>query len=227
MALRAEACDLGGMNAGPLLQRVARVLAEHHLEGILIGNAGAALQGAPVTTMDLDFFFRDTPTNRRKLRAVARALGASILRPYYPVSSLFRVVRDDDGMQLDFLPAAHGIRSFEALRSRASQVDLGGAPLLAADLADIIRSKRGAGRPRDLAVLSVRRRRSMKNASKAKRANAEEKRRANAERRAVLAALRAESEADLRAQIRRLLALPMAERTHFLRVRLPGGGSAI
>jgi hypothetical protein len=42
-----------------------------------------------------------------------------------------------------------------------------------------------------------------------------------------LAALRRESEAVLRDQIRRLLARPMAERTHFLRVRLPGGGSAL
>jgi len=28
-------------------------------------------------------------------------------------------------------------------------------------------------------------------------------------------------------QIRRLLALPMNKRTHFLRVRLPGGGSSL
>lgn len=42
-----------------------------------------------------------------------------------------------------------------------------------------------------------------------------------------LAALRAESERDLIEQIRRLLALPMDRRTHFLRVRLPNGGSAL
>jgi hypothetical protein len=42
-----------------------------------------------------------------------------------------------------------------------------------------------------------------------------------------LAALRLESDLALRDQIRRLLARPMAERTHFLRVRLPGGGSAL
>jgi hypothetical protein len=39
--------------------------------------------------------------------------------------------------------------------------------------------------------------------------------------------LKKESEAALRDQIRRLLAKPMAERTHFLRSRLPGGGSAL
>lgn len=42
-----------------------------------------------------------------------------------------------------------------------------------------------------------------------------------------LAALKKESEAALRDQIRRLRDRPMAERTHFLRVRLPGGGSAL
>jgi hypothetical protein len=46
-------------------------------------------------------------------------------------------------------------------------------------------------------------------------------------RKAALAALRAESDYDLRDQIRRLLARPMAQRTHFLRKRLPGGGSAL
>lgn len=39
--------------------------------------------------------------------------------------------------------------------------------------------------------------------------------------------LRAESDRALIQQIRRLLALPPSKRTHFLRVRLPNGGSAL
>jgi hypothetical protein len=42
---------------------------------------------------------------------------------------------------------------------------------------------------------------------------------------AKLAALKRESERALVEQIRRLQALPMNKRTHFLRVRHPGGGS--
>jgi hypothetical protein len=38
------------------------------LEAILIGNAAAAIQGAPVTTVDFDFMFRATPANLAKLK---------------------------------------------------------------------------------------------------------------------------------------------------------------
>lgn len=135
--------------------RLAKLLEQHALEAILIGNAAAALQGAPVTTVDFDFFFRKTPVNLRKLKALADSLDASVLRPYYPVSGLFRIMNDDDGLQLDFMAAIHGVSSFASLRSRAVRFEFGGAGLLVAALSDIIKSKRAAGRPRDLAVLPL------------------------------------------------------------------------
>jgi predicted nucleotidyltransferase len=143
------------MNAEPLLCRIARVFAEHRLEAVMIGNAAAALHGAPVTTLDVDFMFRKTPANLRKLKAVATSLGATIFRPYYPSSDLFRVVNDERGIQLDFMCRLHGIRSFEGLRSRAVRVQFGERSLRIACLADIIKSKRAAGRDRDLAVLDI------------------------------------------------------------------------
>ena len=50
---------------------------------------------------------------------------------------------------------------------------------------------------------------------------------AEARRAKQLAALRVEGERELEDLIERLLAKPMHERTHFLRRRLPGGGSAL
>jgi predicted nucleotidyltransferase len=143
------------MDAKPILVEVARVLREEGLEAVLIGNAAAAIQGAPVTTIDADFLIRKTPANIAKLKRVAKSLGATIFTPFYPVSGLFRVQRDDDALQLDFMTTIHGVRSFNSARSRAIQIDLGGEQLWVAALADIISSKRAADRPRDRAVLDV------------------------------------------------------------------------
>jgi predicted nucleotidyltransferase len=143
------------MDAVPVLARVAELLERHGLEAVLIGNAAAALQGASVTTVDLDFFFRKTPANVRKLKAIAAELNAMLMKPHYPVSGLMRISRDDDGLQLDFMDVIHGIRTFEGLRKRAHEVRFGEARVMVASLADIIKSKKAAGRPRDLAVLAV------------------------------------------------------------------------
>ena len=143
------------MDATPLLARVVTALGEHKLEAVLIGNAAAAMQGAPVTTLDFDFMFRDTPTNLRKLKTVANALNAVILRPFYLVSKLYRMGDDISGLQADFMPVIHGVRSFKGLRSRATEHVVGTIKVKVASLSDIIASKRAAGRDRDLAVLPV------------------------------------------------------------------------
>jgi hypothetical protein len=143
------------VNAEPILKQIAEALNQCKLEAILIGNAAAALQGAPVTTLDFDFMFRKTPANLRKLKDLARRLGGRILKPYYPISELYRLVNDDRGLQLDFMSVIHGVRSFASLRSRAAQVHFGSHPLWVADLEDIIRSKRALDRPKDRAVLDI------------------------------------------------------------------------
>ena len=143
------------MDAGPLLARIAQLLERHGLEAVMIGNAAAALQGAPVTTLDFDFLIRRTPANVRKLSAIAADLEAVLMKPHYPVSSMLRISRDDDGLQLDFMGEIHGVRSFEGLRKRAVQVPVGDRRILVATLADIIKSTKAAGRPRDIAVLPI------------------------------------------------------------------------
>jgi hypothetical protein len=77
----------------------------------------AALHGAPVSTIDIDLYFCKTPANMRKLKRVAAALEAVILRPYYPVSALFRLQRDRDGLQIDFMGQIDGVKSYESVRA--------------------------------------------------------------------------------------------------------------
>lgn len=143
------------MDAETLLGSVSAALAEARLEVILIGNSAAAIQGAPVTTVDFDFMFRPTAVNLAKLKKFATRMDAVILRPYYPVSALYRVMNDDRGLQVDFMPTIHGVKSFNSLRSRAQKIEVGGHSIWIASLADIIASKRAAARPRDKAVLEI------------------------------------------------------------------------
>jgi hypothetical protein len=48
------------MDATSILCSVAEALHHANLEAVMIGNAAAAIQGAPVTTMDIDFCIKDT-----------------------------------------------------------------------------------------------------------------------------------------------------------------------
>jgi len=143
------------MDAQPELALLARALNEHGLEAILIGNMAAALHGAPLSTIDIDLYFRKTPRNMQKLKRVAGTLEAVILRPYYPVSNLFRLHRERDGLQIVFMGHIDGVQSYEGVRGRSGVYEIGGQKLLAASLDDIIRSKRSAGRGKDLAVIDI------------------------------------------------------------------------
>ena len=96
-----------------------------------------------------------------------------------------------------------GIRSLAALRSRATKIDLCGHALWVADLEDIIKSRRQRAVHAIGRCWKSWRRRSMKRRKLTKRE-----------------AFERESDRVLRARIRRLLAKPPAERTHFLRKRI-------
>jgi hypothetical protein len=92
---------------------------------------------------------------RAELTAGRPAPSNSALERNYSISDRFRLVDDDSGLQPNFMAQVHGVKSFESLRSRATAMQLGATSLCVAALADIVKSKRAAGRPRDRAVLPV------------------------------------------------------------------------
>ena len=71
------------------------------------------------------------------------------------MSTVFRILREDSQLQIDLTSQVHGVKSFNSLRSKAVRVEIEGRTILVASLPDIIRSKREANRPQDLAVLHV------------------------------------------------------------------------
>jgi predicted nucleotidyltransferase len=137
-----------------LLSEIAAAARRERLDLVLIGNAAAALRGAPVTTRDVDFFVRDTAANLAKIERLAVRLGGlAITRPGAPLSNMVRLV--GGSVEIDFVFALSSGARFESLRSRAEKVNIGDVPVRVASLADIIAAKRAAGRPKDLAALPL------------------------------------------------------------------------
>jgi hypothetical protein len=137
------------------LVTLARALRAAKLEAIVIGNSASMLNGAPVTTQDIDLVIRDTRPNRRKLARFADQIGGSAPMP---VSELSKVEWIEGRLavpvEIHYNRISGGL-TFSSLRSRAQIVVVGGEKLLVASLADVIRSKQAAGRPKDRAVLPI------------------------------------------------------------------------
>ena len=142
------------MNAEPFIEKVVAAMKEARLEGILIGNAAAAIQGAPVTTDDFDFFIRDKPPWMDKIAEISEALGAGkFLIPYPEVSDLIRISAPN--IQVDFMFYIGPRLTFESVRSRSTVVQMKAGKLMVASLADVIKSKKNANRLKDKAVLPL------------------------------------------------------------------------
>ena len=134
---------------------MARALRAVALQAVVIGNSASMLNGAPVTTQDIDLLIRDTRLNRRKLARFAGEIGGNAP---VRVSELSRVEWIESRLavpvKIDYDSISGGL-TFAALRSRAHSVEVGGEKLTVAALADVIRSKEAANRPKDRAVLPI------------------------------------------------------------------------
>jgi hypothetical protein len=142
-------------------------LAAQSVDFIVIGGIGAALHGAPVTTLDLDLVHSREAENVKRLLAALRALDAFYREQ--PARRLTPSAADLAGPghhllmtragPLDLLGAVVGGRSYEELIGRAIPIQLApGKSIRVLDLPTLILLKEELGREKDLAMLPVLRR---------------------------------------------------------------------
>ena len=115
---------------------------------IVIGLGAAVLQGAPVSTQDVDLWF-EHPGDDAVRRALAESGGFWISGFGMQPPGL-----GGEGLErLDTVLTAHGLDGFATEYARALDVEVDGVSVKVLPLDRVIVSKRSTGRPKDLAAL--------------------------------------------------------------------------
>ena len=141
-------------------ERLITTLARHHVRYVLIGAVAARLQGFPRATADADITPATDGDNLEHLAAALRELNARVYTDSVPEgltfdctaaslrrASLWNLVTDAGRLDVAFTPS--GTDGYDDLMRDAVRFEVFGETLMAASLADIIRSKEAAGRPQD------------------------------------------------------------------------------
>lgn len=137
------------------LTSLAAALRTTKIEAIVVGNAASILNGAHILTQDVDLLVRDTPLNRKKLRQLATTLGGTGPAHVSGLTSTERIYGAAVPIDILYDQMIGGLK-FASVKSRAHPELLGNnAVLTVAALADVIKSKTAAGRPKDKAVLPL------------------------------------------------------------------------
>jgi hypothetical protein len=142
---------------------ILRLLAAHDVEFVVVGMTAGILQGAPVTTIDLDVVHRRSPENVTRLLSALAELDAVYrhdprrLRPAEshlvgPGHQLLTTTHGD----LDCLGTIDQGRGYEELLGQTVEMRLAdGQTVRVLSLPALIEAKERSGRPKDLAVLPV------------------------------------------------------------------------
>jgi hypothetical protein len=141
-------------------ERLFTSLGRHEVRFVLIGALAARLQGFPRLTADADITPSTDPENVERLAAALRELEARVFTESIPEglpfdcsaatlmrAEIWNLVTSAGRLDLAFVPSGTG--GYGDLVGGALTFEVFGVRLLVASLADIIRSKEAAGRPRD------------------------------------------------------------------------------
>lgn len=124
-----------------------KALREEKIDCILIGAMAAIEQGAPLMTVDYDFWVRLTERHYVRLLTIVQRQGGTIrAHTLYELS---------DGTQVNAIFQPDGLRSFAAEWKSSRWGELENVPVKVLPLRRVIASKRAANREKDLAVLPI------------------------------------------------------------------------
>jgi hypothetical protein len=145
------------------LGEVLEGLLEAGVDFILVGGLAAVVQGAPVTTIDVDIVHSQSPQNiarllafLRSVDAVQRRLDDKLIEPKgRDLSGKGHVLLTTRSGPLDVLAVIEGGRSYEDLLEHTVEIDFRGHTLRVLDLKTLIELKKTSTDPKDKQRLPV------------------------------------------------------------------------
>lgn len=140
-----------------------QLLTKHEVEFIIIGGAAAVIHGSARLTQDLDVVYRRSPQNIHRLVHALEAQtpylrGAPPGLPFQWTAATIQLgmnfTLETSLGPLDLFGEIAGGGTYENLLDHTIEVDVFGIRCRCLDLDALIRTKRAAGRPRDLEAIA-------------------------------------------------------------------------
>ena len=146
------------------LPRLLAVLDRRRVVYVLIGGLAAVYHGSPFPTEDADITPKPDKANLERLTEALEELNARVRTEAEPdglrfafnaasLSSIETLYLTTDAGDLDLSLKPSGTQGYSDLRRDAVKAELYGVTVQIASLADVIRSKQAANRPKDQRVL--------------------------------------------------------------------------
>ena len=146
----------------PSFREILEILNKYKVEYIVVGGVAAVIQGAPITTFDLDTLVRVEDGNAERLLKALSELEACYRERQTPLKPTKEDVMAGGHMllmtragPLDVLGFIGNGRRYEDLISVSSEIGMTVGTLRVLDLEELIRQKKILDRPKDRAVADL------------------------------------------------------------------------
>jgi hypothetical protein len=142
------------------IQQIISALVAHEVEFIVVGGVAAVLQGAPVTTQDLDIVYSLAPPNPERLLSALHTL-AAVFRddprrlvpgPTYLATRGHKLLTTRFG-DLDCLGSIEDSTTYDDLIEQTDEMESGGVRFNVLSLPRLIEVKAKLTRPKDQLML--------------------------------------------------------------------------
>lgn len=142
---------------------ILKALSASEVDFVVIGGIAAVAHGSAYVTQDFDICYARTPVNLERLAGALapfhpRLRGAPVDLPFHLDAATLRgglnfTLTTDLG-DIDLMGEIAGFSSYEEVAAGSETLELYGVSCRILTLEELIRSKRAAGRPKDMLLLS-------------------------------------------------------------------------